>query len=122
MTLLRRLSQLILILAVILSGAGSAVARSEMAGLNGVVLGGAFVLCGGDDALGFDPQGHPVSAHHACPHCLAAGALAVALDAPPCAWTAAEGEGRALVLPALVLATLACGTDRPMARGPPARA
>lgn len=122
MTLLTRLSRLILILAVILSGAGSAVARSEMAGMAVPAGGAGFELCGGaGTVLGFDPQGHPVSDHHTCPHCLAAGALSAALDAPPCAWTAATGTARAVVLPPARVPGPNFSPESPLARGPPPR-
>jgi hypothetical protein len=122
MSALTRLFRLFLILAVILSGVESAVAQSEMAGLAAPAGGAGFELCGGDGTiLGFDPQGHPVTDHHACPHCLAAGALAAALDAPPCAWTAATGAARAAVLPPPAVLAASSGTDRPVARGPPTR-
>jgi hypothetical protein len=81
MNLIRRCLALILTFAVILSGAHSVVARSEMAGAV------YPVLCSqaepGAPAQAFDVTGRPIAAHHACPHCLAAGSFDLTLPPQP---------------------------------------
>lgn len=116
MTKLRHLIILLVTLAVTLSSAQTAVARSEMAGAITPVLCGDF---GAPPDQAFDPAGNPLQKHHDCPHCLAAQDLAAPLP-PTLTWTAVAGRVsaavRPVVLPALPVAAIAL----PEARGPPA--
>ncbi len=120
MCLLRRLFALALTLAVILSGAESAVARSEMAGASLVAL------CAGPGAAApvvmLDrATGKPLAHAHACPHCLAAHGPWAGL--PPPGLTPRLTLGRSLdrlALPPGPVPTAA--TPRAaLARGPPLR-
>ena len=118
MALIHRCLALILMLAVILSGAESAVARAEMASAL------YPVICGentpGAEPLAIDVTGKPIPAHHSCPHCLAAGALAPALPPTPPVLLAAVGAPCAAeVLPGPALPLGLPLWHRPAATGPP---
>lgn len=114
MTVLRPLLAILLALTLMMGSVASAVARSEMAGVTDVTL------CGADGALTtlqLDASGNPVTPGHDCPHCLAAGAVAVLSG--PALTPGLTGVRSALVLPGLTGTLPPAQTLAPLARGPP---
>ncbi len=114
MNALRPLIACLLALILMSGSVATAVARSAVSGVSTVTL------CGTDGALTtrlIDATGNPVRPGHDCPHCLAAGALAVlnfaALPKPAIALTSAR------VLPPLTATRPPAQTLAPLARGPP---
>jgi hypothetical protein len=117
MTRLRPILAVLLSLALLVSGAASAVARAEMASAVYPVICGDL---GAEDAPAFDPAGNPLTHRHACPHCLSAGALAQGLPAPDLALLPPPAMPRALALvPAPDTPLPGHPHSRPEARGPP---
>ncbi len=112
--LLRPLIACLLALILMTGSVATAVARGEMAGVS------AVTLCGSDGALTtlqIDASGKPVQPGHDCPHCLAAGALAIVDAAPPVpGHTALRGTR---VLPGQTVSVPPLQALAPSARGPP---
>jgi hypothetical protein len=117
MALIRRCLALLVTLAVIFTGAETAVARAEMAAAVYPVLCGEAGSAA--EPLAFDVTGRPIAPHHTCPHCLAAGGLALALPPPQVAWTSAPTALNALCLPATAPHPASQARLRPAATGPP---
>ena len=112
--MLRPLIACLLALILMTGSVATAVARGEMAGVT------AVTLCGSDGALTtlqIDGAGKPVRPGHECPHCLAAGAVAI-LGAVPLPQGHAP-RFSAHVLPGLTAALPPLHALAPLARGPP---
>jgi hypothetical protein len=115
MPLIRHLFTLILTLAVILTGAETAVARAEMAAATTPVLCGAA-----ETGLTFDPMGHPLAHRSACPHCLAAGVQVLGPDPAPAELRPLDQRLVLILWPAPDVPARLQSRPRPEARGPPA--
>ena len=111
MTRMRPLFGLILALVLVMGSVVQALARTEMLGASDLTV------CGETGVVQVDVIGHPLTRNHACPHCIAASAVAAMLTAPDLMRPALQAGSdlrpgmQAMVPPAQTFA--------PSARGPP---